>query len=427
MSSVIVQSNSFGHELGMFVAQFVIALALIGVFVTCCACCTGFCGCKSRKGKGLHLDLPTDKKKNKFQLKKLDEKGKHDVDNLKRILSSPNTITIPAVSAAGVFPQNNETLPDNKKQISTSLSDKALLPDKDPELGIKKKKNYLYYRFDNLSKSPKSSYYDEEIDEYADLDDFVNIVLKSCDPNNDEVLLHISSPGGYAYKFEKSYLQVMRLSKKGFKVTALVDDICASGGYMLACACNRIVASKYSQIGSVGVIATVPNVYKLIDKIGVEVVQFTTGPYKGGFPTTSPYTDDDKARQGNEIKETFEVFKQIVSSARKDIDISEITSAKVWYADDAKRLNLIDEIDNIDDYLAKISKDNNVYLVYRVKKTKNIFSDLFSVTMANIMPSIYDNAIETLRSKYFASTTTAIKTKKIDKYLEYDNYDKRII
>lgn len=118
--------------------------------------------------------------------------------------------------------------------------------------------------------------------------------------------------GGYAFRFERSYSDLMRLRSYGFHITALIDTICASGGYMLACGCNRIICSPYAQIGSVGVITKIHNYSKMIDKIGIEEKTFSTGKYKAGFPQGAPYTQEDVDITNELVDDTLVSFKQIV-------------------------------------------------------------------------------------------------------------------
>jgi len=177
---------------------------------------------------------------------------------------------------------------------------------------------YIYYQFNTVDdddgygveKNNKSNHFNN-------LNEFVNICIKAFDPKQYKILLQIESPGGYAYKYELAHSRLMRLREKGFDITGLVDIMCCSGGYMLACCCNRIIANKYAQIGSIGVIAQTYNIFKLIDKLGIEEKVFTTGRYKNGFPNGSEYTEDDVKIMNESIDETFKIFRDIVISSRK--------------------------------------------------------------------------------------------------------------
>ena len=240
------------------------------------------------------------------------------------------------------------------------------------------KNNYFIFRFDNLKKLLNSNKYgNKENNEFELLTKFVNFVLRVGNKDLDKVIIIISSPGGYAFEFEESYTQLSRLKNNGFFVTALIDKMCASGGYMLACACNEIICLETSMIGSVGVIGQGYNIKELADKIGIKFFQWKTGEHKGGFPTTTEYSDEDNNRMKDEINKTFVLFKRIVKNNRPLININKIITAKVWYGKEALNLGLVDKIQILDDYLFEI--DTNIYDIYyfnNFKQKKSFFDTL---------------------------------------------------
>jgi signal peptide peptidase SppA len=242
-------------------------------------------------------------------------------------------------------------------------------------------KNYFVFRFDNLSKMTKEYYkINKNSDEFDNLVKFVNFVLRTGDNTKDEIIIIISSPGGYAFEFEEAHTQLSRLKKKGFKSVALIDKICASGGYMLACACDRIICSETSMIGSVGVIGQTMNYKDLADKLGIKFFRFTTGKYKGGFPTSTEYGDEDIELTKEDIDKTLNVFKSIVTSARPNIDIDTVLSAKVWYGTQALEQGLVDELKVLDDFIIDIEKGNhNIYYVNPENKKEGILDNLGNI------------------------------------------------
>jgi signal peptide peptidase SppA len=256
--------------------------------------------------------------------------------------------------------------------------------------------NCFVFRFDNLSKLTKENYkLNKNSDEFDNIIKFVNFVLTCGKKETDSVIIIISSPGGYAFEFEEAYTQLSRLRNNGFKTIALIDKMCASGGYMLACACNKIICSETSKIGSVGVIGQTFNYKKLVDKLGIEFFRFTTGKYKGGFPTSTDYTDEDIKTTHEDINQTLTVFKNIVQSARKNINIDQVLSAKVWYGKDALEIGLVDEINILDDYLMKLSENINIYYVNMPDKKENvlkgIIGDMVSYNFNSFLTSLDKN------------------------------------
>lgn len=259
------------------------------------------------------------------------------------------------------------------------------------------KKKYVLYKFNNLN-------LDESLDDpsqfvkndpYKNLKDFTEIIFNTYEPHDFEILLHISSPGGVAFKFEELHANLERLTKKGFIITALVDDFCASGGYMLATACDKIIASNYARIGSVGVICTAVNYYELSQKIGFTQKTFKTGKYKESFPTGSQCTQEDDDRMNELLKETLQIFSGMVKKSRNlsDEEMETILSAKVWTGQDALDKKLIDKLSLSSDYLYDLSTSSEIYVVTAEKKKKNVFGDFTGLyAIANISAKFLNNA-----------------------------------
>ena len=270
----------------------------------------------------------------------------------------------------------------------------------------------------------------EENDEFDDLNCFVKILINSIDKEdipNTHVLLKILSPGGVAYKFEHTYLSLMRLKEKGFKITALIDEIAASGGYMLASACDKIVASKYATIGSVGVIAQVYNWAELGKKVGIEEKTFTTGSHKNIFPSGSAYNETDVERMNESLKDVFDVFKDIVQKSRNlnDNQLEEVLKAKTFHGFEAIKYGLVDEIKLSDEYISELCPimntnadidiesnivENEIWTVTKVKKDSSYFGSVLETSLnnfINISINKFANFIEYKTNK-FAGTNIKI-------------------
>lgn len=376
----LINGSSLGYIAESYAIYFSILLVFLiilmvscccGIF--CCTCCIGRCT-KSN-------DIP-DKSEIFFDFVNYDDIYK------KQISTIVNTIRkkIPKTDENKIINDNKDDNKDNdknnnKKEATMQLSDVNIDNNNDNDADTKK---YLYvlYSFDNLS-DPKTSLFDSVVtDQYETLEKFIDVMIKTFDPDKTRILLHISSPGGYAYKFEASYTQIMRLRKNGFFVIGLIDDICASGGYMLACACNKIIASEYAKIGSVGVVAQVYNYHKLSQKVGIDEKTFTTGSHKVLFPTGSEYNDGDIKRMNDHLNDTFQIFKEIVTKARNltKEHQSEIFTANTFYGKKAKEYNLIDEVIlNSNDYIENLlAEDSQVYITKRkpyVSYLKSLLND----------------------------------------------------
>ena len=260
-----------------------------------------------------------------------------------------------------------------------------------------KKKKYLLYKFNNLNLDElvddPSSY--RKIDPYKNLKDFATIVHDVYTPSDVEILLQISSPGGVAYKFEELYSHLERLTKKGFMITAVVDDFCASGGYMIGSICTKIVCAPFAQIGSVGVICQLVNWNALGKKIGLEQKTFKTGKDKEAFPTGEEYTEEDVQRMNDRLGDTLKIFGGMVQKARKlsDEEMKEILSARVWYGEEAKARKLVDEISLSVDYFSNLSANGDIYVITAEPQKKSMFSSIFKLSsVPDVLENIFSNA-----------------------------------
>lgn len=245
------------------------------------------------------------------------------------------------------------------------------------------KNEYLVYDFDTLNSISRIGTHlhsNDIVSSFENFESFISYVIHNFNPTVTHVLVRISSPGGAAYKFEKLYSAIKRLKRYGFKTTAFIDDICASGGYMIACAFDKIVATETSQLGSIGVTTSHINYKELFDMLGIKEKTFGTGKYKGQNNFNG---GDDLKKQYALIEEsleyTLQMFLNIVST-RPNINLTHVKSAKIWYGQDAYNLNLIDEIGHIDDYLYELSlyEKNRIYYVVSYKE-KELQQDIYSL------------------------------------------------
>jgi serine protease SohB len=267
--------------------------------------------------------------------------------------------------------------------FTSNMQDKYKIFSKKKKAQEDNKKNYLYFKFDDLFEN------NNQERQLQNLSLLTQIMIKECDPQYVELILHIECCGGRAYLFEKAYIDIMNLKSNGFIVTALIDSYCASGGYMMALPCNKIVCSELAKIGSVGVIASLTNYHKLINKYGIEEKTFKTGDFKGNFPIGESYTDDDVKKMNENLNKTFEMFLGMVKKHRPvtEENLIEIKTAQIWYGNDAKNKNLVDEINSSYNYIKKLIDDNNI--VYTIKQN-NIGTAKSNTSIFNFIGIIND-------------------------------------
>lgn len=285
-----------------------------------------------------------------------------------------------------ILNQDNLDTKEVDNNISTEKLTNANINDNNKKIH---KKMYIVYEFNNLDQISKPSKYmeTEDSDEFDELEEFVNIILKSFKNKYEQVgiILKISSPGGSAFKFENAYLNLMRLRDKKIELIGIVDKMAASGGYMLAMSCDKIISSKYAIIGSVGVIAQLYNWSELNKKVGLEEKTFTTGSHKNPFPMGSPYIQEDIDRMNEMVGETFSVFKDIVFGGTRKFNqeqIEQITKAKTFHGFQAIQIGMVDQIQMSYEFLDEL--DNHGHNIWICKKEKESKSFLNSLLFGNV-------------------------------------------
>lgn len=185
----------------------------------------------------------------------------------------------------------------------------------------------------------------------------------------DKVLIKLESPGGVVHGYGLAASQIARLKSAKIHTTVAVDKVAASGGYMMACVADKIVAAPFSIIGSIGVVAQLPNINKLLKKNDIEVEQHTAGEFKRTLTVMGENTEEGREKFKQELEETHVLFKQFVSDHRPDLDINKVATGEHWYATQAKELGLVDEIKTSDDFILEKAKDNELYKVeYKIRK-----------------------------------------------------------
>ena len=184
----------------------------------------------------------------------------------------------------------------------------------------------------------------------ASLREEVTAVLALARPE-DEVLVRLENTGGLVHEHGFAASQLMRVRERGIPLTVSVDKIAASGGYMMACVADRILAAPFAILGSIGVLAQIPNFHRLLDRHGVDFEQFKGGEYKRTVTLFGENTDADREKLKQDIEEIHAIFKHFVIEQRPGLDIDKVATGEHWLARRAKDLGLCDELITSDDYL----------------------------------------------------------------------------
>lgn len=196
----------------------------------------------------------------------------------------------------------------------------------------------------------------------------VTAVLAIARPN-DEVLLKLESPGGLVHGYGLAASQLIRLRNKGIRLTVTVDKVAASGGYMMACVADRIVAAPFAILGSIGVVAQIPNIHRLLKKNEIDIELHTAGEFKRTLTMLGENTEQGRAKFQKEINETHHLFKEFVHQQRPGLDINSIATGEHWFGIQAKDKGLIDEIATSDEVLiVEMENYQVISLCYAIRK-----------------------------------------------------------
>ncbi|MFC3095527.1 protease SohB [Alteromonas sediminis] len=191
----------------------------------------------------------------------------------------------------------------------------------------------------------------------------------------DEVLVKIESGGGVVHGYGLAASQLQRIKDKGLTLTACVDKVAASGGYMMACVADKVYAAPFAIIGSIGVLAQLPNFNKLLKKNNIEFEQHTAGDYKRTLTVFGENTDEGREKFREELTEVHQMFKQHVQHHRAALEIDKVATGEYWYGTQALSLHLVDEIKTSDDVLLAKNEDTSIYSV-KYSQKKNVAEKL---------------------------------------------------
>ncbi|MDP5134424.1 protease SohB [Rheinheimera baltica] len=185
----------------------------------------------------------------------------------------------------------------------------------------------------------------------------------------DEVLLRLESGGGVVHGYGLAASQLDRLRQQQINLTVAIDKVAASGGYMMACIGNTILAAPFAIVGSIGVIAQIPNFNKLLKKHDVDFEQFTAGEFKRTITLFGENTNKGRQKFQQELEDTHVLFKQFVQQHRPQLDIDTVATGEHWFGHQALPLNLIDTIQTSDDYVLAQMPQRHVFQVkYQLRK-----------------------------------------------------------
>jgi len=186
---------------------------------------------------------------------------------------------------------------------------------------------------------------------------------------DDEVIVRLENHGGVVHEHGLAASQLARIRDRDIPLVVCVDKVAASGGYLMACVASKIYAAPFAILGSIGVLAQIPNFSRLLDSHGVDFEQITAGKYKRTVTMFGENTDEDRAKLKEELEDVHELFKSAVSTYRPDLDLDKVATGEHWYGTRALELGLADEIKTSDELLIELAADRELFQVaYHIKQ-----------------------------------------------------------
>lgn len=187
--------------------------------------------------------------------------------------------------------------------------------------------------------------------------------------DDDEVLLRLENPGGIVHEHGLAAAQLTRIRDRGLRLTIAVDKVAASGGYLMACVANEIIAAPFAIVGSIGVVAQLPNFNRALEDRGIEFEQITAGEHKRTVTMFGKNTDEDRAKLKSELEDVHTLFKEAITRYRPELDIAKLATGEHWYGTRALELGLIDKLSTSDDELIARLESRDIFSVtYEIKQ-----------------------------------------------------------
>ena len=185
--------------------------------------------------------------------------------------------------------------------------------------------------------------------------------LLSTARNGDQVVLRLESAGGQVHSYGLAASQLLRIKARQLPLTVVIDKVAASGGYLMACVADRIIAAPFAIVGSIGVIAQLPNFHRWLKKNEVDFEQLTAGDYKRTLTLFGENPDEDRQKMQSDLEDIHALFKEFVTEHRPLLAIDEVATGEFWYGRRALDKQLVDELRTSDDYLLAASQEAELF------------------------------------------------------------------
>lgn len=319
----------FIYEYGLFLAKAVTFVAAILVLVT------GLVALGQRQR--------TEQHEGHIEIKNLNDRYKHIGETIRHVVTDDETLKL--ARKAEKKAEKAEAKAAKKKRKKQQGADEE------------RRKRLFVLAFDGDLKASATDNLREEI----------SAVLPQIE-KGDEILVKVESPGGLVHGYGLAASQLKRITDAGTPLTVAVDKVAASGGYMMACVGNRIIAAPFAVLGSIGVLAQLPNFNRLLKKHDIDFELLTAGEYKRTLTLFGENTEKGREKFVEELEETHSLFKDFVSTNRPVLDIDKVATGEVWYGQNALKVGLVDELQTSDAFVQSRLPEWDVFEVRFVQK-----------------------------------------------------------
>jgi serine protease SohB len=320
----------FIYEYGLFLAQAVTLVAAFLILVTSLV--------------SIGQRQKADQHEGHIEIRDLNEKYRHISESIRHVIDDPDELKAQAKAAKKAEKVKAKAAKKKLKKGENSTSDD-------------RRKRLYVLNFDGDIRASATDNLREEISA------ILPQVIKG-----DEVLVNLESPGGLVHSYGLASSQLQRIKSAGVPLIVAVDKVAASGGYMMACVADRIVAAPFAVLGSIGVLAQLPNFHRLLQKNDIDFELLTAGEYKRTLTMFGENTDKGREKFVEELEETHGLFKSFVSANRPSLDIGKVATGEVWYGQNALQEGLIDELQTSDALIQSRLADWDVFEVRFVHK-----------------------------------------------------------
>ena len=258
----------------------------------------------------------------------------------------------------------NARVNEQRKKIAQATASKLellhLAQQLSKEARLRKKNNQKIYVLDFKGDTAASA--------VENLREEITLILATAKAGRDRVVVRLESPGGMVHGYGLAAAQLVRLRDAGFNLTICVDKVAASGGYMMACIANEIVSAPFAVVGSIGVVAQVPNFNRLLKEKHIDFELYTAGQFKRTVTMFGENTPEGKAKFEEELQQTHALFKHFVERYRPSLNVEQVATGEHWYGEDARALNLVDKLQTSDEYLLGLLAQHDVYVINTRKR-----------------------------------------------------------